>query len=334
MTPRSNSGNPEVTHEEAETGSRLLLDEIEFSLLQRTLFYRSSLDGNPKSPSQYEPPTELDESLNRASLIVIGYWRSCLARAREQLETAQKSVVKTHLLIARTKREVERRTGDGDQEVSAALRAWEAEQAMQPFRHRDQARGRAFTAPSNSSNHDEALSHALQAARKGSLSSPNSDRGVNPDMSTWLTTTTEKAQKRSSRVATYIKQKLRPTSRRSQTPGRPRENSNASTATVFDIMLEDEGATDTDRSHALLRQRSKPSLSAPTSPVHFTTVKHRPWTADSRGSSKQSTVVLARAHGDLVRIEDYVRGVRIIIYSFIYNKLILCLDSVSSGSSR
>src|SRR5271156_3665961 len=55
--------------QDALKGSQILLDEIDLSLLQRTLFYRSSLDVECA-----EPPRAIDESLSRIEGAVISYW--------------------------------------------------------------------------------------------------------------------------------------------------------------------------------------------------------------------------------------------------------------------
>ncbi|KAG8809804.1 hypothetical protein FRC17_003236, partial [Serendipita sp. 399] len=137
----------DMSLQEALKGSQILLDEIDLSLLQRTLFYRSSLDmDEPSTASMISKG--IDASLSNTSKAVIAYWNACLALIREELDNTHKGIVKSHLLVARTKRDVERKTREDQQELGEAVALWEAQKIVEEkIVLKDQARGRAFTAP-------------------------------------------------------------------------------------------------------------------------------------------------------------------------------------------
>jgi hypothetical protein len=311
-------GNPNescvvgMSLQEALKGSQILLDEIDLSLLQRTLFYRSSLDIDSA-----EAPKTIDESLSKTSVAVINYWNSCLSLIREELDTVQKSVVKSHLLVARTKREVEQKTRDDERESTQAILLWEEQQVMgKRVAMKDQARGRAFTAPSripeSPSDSDSSQKFWLNWPLSG-LSSPSDVTLHSPsDITT----------KRANRVTSFIKQKLRPSSRHSQDtpPSRHDQDTPPSRTRPQVPKLKIPPLVPYEQSHGdvpveaqvegRMRQLSlTQSRSVPSTPTKI--ISRRPSTAtiSTRSTIRKAPIVLTRLHTDLLRIEEYVRGV-------------------------
>lgn len=301
--------------QEALKGSQVLLDEIDLSLLQRTLFYRSSLDLDHRDTSR-----TIDESLSRTSAAVINYWNSCLSLIREELDTIQKAVVKSHLLVTRTKREIEEKTRDDEHEVAQAMRIWEEQQATEERNVlRDQARARAFTAPARipeSPSDSDSSQKFWLFARKWSLAGPTTSAESVPH------SPSEATLKRPNRVASFIKEKLRPSPRHDQeTPSpcrsRPQvpplrltamERYNG--ADTNEEYPPEHASVEVQLGHRMKHLSLTQSQSAPSTPTQ--TLYRRPSTAtvSTRGTVRKAPVVLTRLHTDLLRIEEYTRGVR------------------------
>lgn len=310
ITPHRPSGPNEphvvgMSFQEALKGSQILLDEIDLSLLQRTLFYRSSLDID-----RAEPPKAIDESLSRTSVAVISYWNSCLSLIREELDPIQKSVVKSHLLVARTKREVEQKTRDDERESTQAILLWEEQQVMgERVTMRDQARGRAFTAPSRipeSPSDSDSSQKFWMLPRKWSPSGSTSPSEVT------LHSPSDIATKRPNRVASFIKQKLRPSSRHGQdTP--PFRTPQVPTLQIPPSTSYEQSREDVPVEAQIERRMRQLSLtqsrSVPSTPTK--TMSRRPSTAtiSTRSTIRKAPIVLTRLHTDLLRIEEYIRGV-------------------------
>jgi hypothetical protein len=290
--------------EEALKGSQIILDEIDLSLLQRTLFYRSSLDIDR---GKYASPA-IDKSLSYTSSAVIAYWNSCLSLIREELDATHKTIVKLHLLVARTKREVEQKARDDERELTEAMTVWEAQQAMgESLPLKEQARGRAFTAPARMveslPDSDSAQKFWMLPRKKWSFSgttTPNEAGTISPS---------ETAATRPSRMASFVKQKLRPLSK-------PRIR--ASSERIVESYRTPPGYTNyspernqeedlviTEMGH----QMSQISLHAGRS---ASSSVDRPLgrSVSTRGTIRKAPVLLTRLHTDLLRIEKYCRGVR------------------------
>ena len=277
--------------QEALKGSQILLDEIDLSLLQRTLFYRASIDMDAPPPAS----VVVDHTLTQTSNQVVAYWRSCLSLLREELESTQKALVKSHLLVARTRRDVESKTRDDQRELSEAMRVWEEQsQAQATFSPKEQAaaRGRAFTAPAR-------------------MAETPSDSETSPRF--WGANAT--------RVTSFIKQKLRPLSKpptpRARTPSRSRaatavaEKPKQLKIRTTDIhspprrRTEDESSEVTEIGHYMADLSFDDDSSSPAS-----STSRIGRSVSTRGTIRKAPVVLTRLHTDLLRMEEYARGVR------------------------
>lgn len=296
--------------QEALKGSQILLDEIDLSLLQRTLFYRSSLD-----MEHPEAPKSIDESLSRTSVSVISYWNSCLSLIREEVDSIQKAVVKSHLLVARTKREVDQKTRDDEREVAQAILMWEEQQIMEErIAVKDQARGRAFTAPARiaeSPSDSDSSQKFWMLPKKWSMSaSATPTEGSAPHSSS-------ETNKRASRVTSFLKQKLRPSSRHRQETAAPHGTSRPqlpplkipSPDSCDNEPEAEEAYGETQLNHQMRHLSLSQSQSMPSTPTKA--MYRRPSTAtiSTRGTIRKAPVVLTRLHTDLLRIEEYIRGV-------------------------
>lgn len=301
--------------QEALRGSQVLLDEIDLSLLQRTLFYRSSLDMDRDQP-------EIDQALSQTSNEVIAYWRSCLSLIREEIDTTQRAIVKSHLLVARTRRDVEKRTRDDERELVEAMMVWEEQQIIgERFALKEQARGRAFTAPArmaeSPSDSDSSQKFWMLPRKKWSISgtsTPIETTGVFPPNAT--TTTSPR-----SRVTSFIKQKLRPLSRpppsRARTPSSSDRRAEPLKVCTMDISPignsdQEEDSILTEIGHQLNNlsfhdeDSSSPSSSNPRIGRSVST----------RGTIRKAPVVLTRLHTDLLRMEEYSRGIHVLTTDF------------------
>jgi hypothetical protein len=295
--------------QEALKGSQILLDEIDLSLLQRTLFYRPSLDIDR---DKYTSPA-IDKSLSHTSSAVIAYWNSCLSLIREDLDATHKTVVKFHLLVARTKREVEQKAREDERELTEAMTVWEAQQAYEEAPAlKEQARGRAFTAPARMSeslpDNDSSQKFWLLPRKKWSISgttTPNEAAAISPS---------DTAATRSSRMASFIKQKLRPLSRPPQSRRRA--------PTSSECIIEPYTTTTGYANHSLERSKEEDSMvneighqmgqislhaSRSASPSSVDRPLGR--SVSTRGTIRKAPVLLTRLHTDLLRIEEYCRGV-------------------------
>ncbi|KIM27459.1 hypothetical protein M408DRAFT_329928 [Serendipita vermifera MAFF 305830] len=301
--------------QEALRGSQILLDEIDLSLLQRTLFYRSSLDMDRAAP-------EIDQSLSQTSSEVIAYWRSCLSLIREELDSSQKAIVKSHLLVARTRRDVDKRTRDEERELAEAMMVWEEQQIIgERFALKEQARGRAFTAPARmaeSPSDSEASQKFWMLPRKkwsiSGTSTPTEATGVFPSSS-------ETTTSRSSRVTSYIKHKLRPLSRppqsRNKTPSSAGRRGEPLKIRTTDLNPpEDPGLEDDSVETEIGHQLNDLSIidGGSSSPSSSTARIGR--SVSTRGTIRKAPVVLTRLHTDLLRMEEYARGIHVLALDF------------------
>jgi len=276
--------------QEALKGSQILLDEIDLSLLQRTLFYRSSLD---MDSGKYAQPV-IDQSLSHTSSLVIAYWNSCLSLIREELDAVHKTIVKSHLLVARTKRDVEKKTRDDELELTEAIMVWETQQTIgdKPA-PKEQTRGRAFTAPArmaeSPSDSDHSQRFWMQPSKRWPISGSTtpSDTAVSPS---------EMSPTRSSRVASFIKQKLRPLSR-----SRQRNNL---------CLQPDHEDTVLEIGHHMSQMSLYASQYSSSHSVNRPIAR----SVSTRGTIRKAPVLLTRLHTDLLRMEEYCRGVRLYPY--------------------
>lgn len=321
--------------QDALNGSQILLDEIDLSLLQRTLFYRSSLeiDARQSTLSQCKP---IDECLARTSKSVVGYWYSCLATIREELDTTHRSIVKSHLLVARTKRDVEQKSRDDERELTEAILFWEEQKVAELTGLKEQARGRAFTAPAriatpaeSSPSDSDALQKFWGVPRRWPGSGSTTPLQSNNQSSSDL------ASKRPGRMASFIKQKLRPLSR----PPGPRKDGVIDSPTppepspvrtrpprlpsldfrdVHNLSLAGEkplpSTPDENTEQTLVIPPS--SQSTPHSPASSTFRTPLTRTVSTRRTIRKAPVVLTRIHTDLLRMEEYARGIHGIAAEF------------------
>jgi hypothetical protein len=336
-SPDQNEDSPPqmiaMSLEEALKGSQMLLDEIDLSLLQRTIFYRSSLD------LEQEPALRgIDESLLSTSKAVATYWNSCRSLIKEELDSIQKSIVKSHLLVARTKREIEQKTREDERELVDAIALWEEHQAIQEkIALRDQARGRAFTAPARmaESQSDSDSSHRFwRFPRKLPLSgsATPSDAVSSSPNSPPSSQSPENVGKRSNRMANFIKQKLKPTTSPSPSKRRPRLNVSTSRPQLPPLVLPvlDISATSSELDTPPEHDHSKSSMevrvghymknlslreyqSAPPTPTSSSRRQASISAVSARGTIRKAPVVLTRLHTDLLRMEEYARGVRVFL---------------------
>jgi hypothetical protein len=296
--------------QEALKGSQMLLDEIDLSLLQRTLFYRSSLDIDR---DKYTSPA-IDNSLSHTSSAVIAYWNSCLSLIREELDATHKTIVRSHLLVARTKREVEQKARDDEQELTEAMTVWEAQQTIdETLTLKGQARGRASTAPARMaellSDSDSSQKFWMLPRKKWSISgttTPNEATIISPS---------DTAAARSSRMASFIKQKLRPLSRPPQSRRRTPTSSECkdgsyTTSTRYANCSPERNQDEDSVVNEIGHQIDQISLHAsrPASPSSANRPLGR--SVSTRGTIRKAPVLLTRIHTDLLRIEEYCRGVR------------------------
>jgi len=300
----------EMSLQEALKGSQILLDEIDLSLLQRTLFYRSSLDIDR---GRYTSPA-IDKSLSHTSSAVIAYWNSCLSLIREELDATHKTIVRLHLLVARTKREVDQKTRDDERELTEAMTVWEAQQAIEETPVlKEQARGRASTAPARMAeclpDSDSSQRFWMLPRKKWSISgtiTPNGPATISPSNA---------AATRPSRMASFIKQKLRPLSRppqsRRRTPASSERIAECYTTPMGDANYspersQEEGSVVNDTGHQMGQISFHASRSASPSSVDRPPGR----SVSTRGTIRKAPALLTRLHTDLLRIEEYCRGVR------------------------
>ena len=160
-----------VTADEASQAARQLLEDLEFTSIQRHLFFKRpgaspirfrcppnpsthDLSTTPTVASLAFPPTPpttppCDNAaieLQRLTAQVTAYWRSCLGRLQEELNRTHQTVEKSHKTLGRLKDEVDKRHREGERENMSAIALW-AEQEKPATK--EQSRHRSFTAPSS-----------------------------------------------------------------------------------------------------------------------------------------------------------------------------------------
>jgi hypothetical protein len=214
--------------------------------------------------------------------------------------------------VARTKREVEQKTRDDERELTEAMAVWEAQQAIgEETVLKEQTRGRAFTAPArmaeSPSDSDSSQKFWTLHHRKWSTSgatTPNEAATISPS---------ETSTTRSGRVASFIKQKLRPLSRppRSRTPASSERVPEAYTPQMdygnySPEHIQAGGSVVTEIGH----QMSQISLHAGQSASPSSVDRPLGRSVSTRGTIRKAPVLLTRLHTDLLRMEEYCRGVR------------------------
>ncbi|KAG8786887.1 hypothetical protein FRC15_010465 [Serendipita sp. 397] len=333
VSPQDDCEQPfmfDMSLQEALKGSQILLDEIDLSLLQRTLFYRSSLDMDENSaPSS--APKGIDTSLSNTSKAVIAYWNACLGLIREELDNTHKGIVKSHLLVTRTKRDVERKTREDEQELGEAIALWEAHKITEErVVLKDQARGRAFTAPSrvaDSSSDNDNSSRFWIIPRKWSATVPPTPTEEHAHSNS--------AMKRPNRMTIFLKQKLRPLSRTpsprqeeasptspstqpSPSTQRPRTRPPKLPSLDFGKLTVDDAfmSKDSGKLSRAPSQRAAYSQSTPPSPKEPLSRRTSASAPSSRCSIRKAPVILTRIHSDLLRMEEYTRGIHILASEF------------------
>lgn len=160
-----------VTADEASQAVRQLLEDLEFTSIQRHLFFKRpgaspirfrcppnpsthDLSTTPTVASLAFPPTPpttppCDNAvieLQRLTAQVTAYWRSCLGRLQEELNRTHQTVEKSHRTLGRLKDEVDKRHREGERENMSAIALWAAQEKSAT---KEQSRHRSFTAPSS-----------------------------------------------------------------------------------------------------------------------------------------------------------------------------------------
>lgn len=166
-----------VTADEASQATRQLLEDLEFTSIQRHLFFKKKPGASPvripcapnnppptqdlsttptpttASPSSFPPtpPTTppCDNAaieLQRLTAQVTAYWRSCLGRLQEEFNRTQQTVEKSRRTLGKLKDEVDKRHREGERENMSAIALWAAQEKSAT---KEQVRNRSFTAPSS-----------------------------------------------------------------------------------------------------------------------------------------------------------------------------------------
>ena len=161
-----------VTADEASQATRQLLEDLEFTSIQRHLFFKKpgatsiqfpcppnlpthDLSTTPTTASPLAfpptPPTTppCDNAvieLQRLTAQVAAYWRSCLGRLQEELNRTQKTVEKSRRTLGKLKDEVDKRHREGERENMSAIALWASQERPTT---KEQSRNRSFTAPSS-----------------------------------------------------------------------------------------------------------------------------------------------------------------------------------------
>lgn len=161
-----------VTADEASQATRQLLEDLEFTSLQRHLFFKKPEASliqfpSPPNPSTQDlsttpttasplafPPTPPTTppcdtgvlELQRLTAQVTAYWRSCLGRLQEELNRTQKLVERSRTSLGKLKDEVDKRYREGEHENMSAIALWAAHEKLTT---KEQSRNRSFTAPSS-----------------------------------------------------------------------------------------------------------------------------------------------------------------------------------------
>ena len=180
-TDSSPEGNPDalivydgdsVTAEEASQATRQLLEDLEFTSIQRHLFFKrpgvspiqfpcppnlSTHDFSttptaasplafPPTPPTTPPCDNVTIELRRLTAQVTAYWRSCLGRLQEELNRTQQTVERSRRTLGKLKDEVDKRHRDGERENMSAIALWATQEKLLA---KEQSRNRSFTAPSS-----------------------------------------------------------------------------------------------------------------------------------------------------------------------------------------
>ena len=159
-----------VTADEASQAARQLVEDLEFTSIQRHLFFKRpgaspisfrcssnpsthDLSTTPTAASSFPPtpPTtppcdSATIELQRLTAQVTAYWRSCLGRLQEELNRTHQAVEKSHKSLGRLKDEVDKRHREGERENMSAIALWAAQEQSAA---KEQSRHRSFTAPSS-----------------------------------------------------------------------------------------------------------------------------------------------------------------------------------------
>ena len=148
-----------VTADEASQATWQLLEDLEFTSLQRHLFFKKQgphdLSTTPTAASPLAfPPTPPTTppgdygilELQRLTAQVTAYWRSCLGRLQEELNRTQHLVERSRRSLGKLKGEVDKRHREGERENMSAIALWAAQEKLTA---KEQSRNRSFTAPSS-----------------------------------------------------------------------------------------------------------------------------------------------------------------------------------------
>lgn len=156
-----------VTADEASQATWQLLEDLEFTSLQRHLFFKKSgASQNPAKPTHDlsvtpiaasplalppTPPTTPPSDngvveLQRLTAQVTAYWRSCLGRLQDELNRTQQLVERSHRSLRKLKDEVDKRHREGERENMSAITLWASQEKLTT---KEQSRNRSFTAPSS-----------------------------------------------------------------------------------------------------------------------------------------------------------------------------------------
>lgn len=161
-----------VTADEASQAAQQLLEDLEFTSIQRHLFFKkpgaspicsrgpSNLSTHdlsttptaasslafPPTPPTTPPCDHATIELQRLTAQVTAYWRSCLGRLQEELDRTHKTVEKSHKTLGKLKDEVNKRHREGERENISAIALWAAQEKSVA---KEQSRNRSFTAPAS-----------------------------------------------------------------------------------------------------------------------------------------------------------------------------------------
>jgi hypothetical protein len=399
-----------VTADEASQAARQLVEDLEFTSIQRHLFFKRPGASPicfrcPPNPSTHDlsitptpasslalpptPPTtppcdNATIELQRLTAQVTAYWRSCLGRLQEELNRTHQTVEKSHKTLGRLKDEVNKRHREGERENMSAIALWAAQEKTIA---KEQSRNRSFTAPSSTApprligpvgEEGDGDGFAASWQPRGYLTDAgeNGERLLSSLPSTPVTANSafgvssffEKEEdahelallKKTRRLTSLLKAKLLPHAKRGYGQGHSDEppagarasyvTTLANTSTVFPTPAEEQPtphwteAELTPSRHAIDIGSPVAGSPPPTSWSSRSASYSAPASGQQtpRGALRKAPVVFSRVTAELVRIDEYMHGVRITILSkrvtglteFCYVQIYALLDGLDGDLVR